>query len=217
MFYLVGNFRTSSLGTTSQVTLKELLWGGWGWGERGSVHTEVCNKGQVVWTSKVVLWIKENQIPQVKEFSTFLCLGLCKCLGLLKSLLSYASQLSGASTLFSLHFSSVLTTGSGCSPMASGLQVCFSSPGGLESPMTVTALFISLAGNTPFLTFIGGFSCSLGLPVSLAFSCLCVPGPVSDFTLETPEFVNQHKLHAWYTLDFPHVFPGGNKEGLNKF
>lgn len=76
---------------------------------------------------------------------------------------------------------------------------------------------ISLAGNTPFLTFIGGFSCSLGLPVSLAFSCLCVPGPVSDFTLETPEFVNQHKLHAWYTLDFPHVFPGGNKEGLNKF
>ena len=27
----------------------------------------------------------------------------------------------------------------------------------------------------------------------------------------------QHKLHTWYTLDFPHVFPGGNKEGLNNF
>ena len=156
MFYLVGNFRTSSLGTTSQVTLKELLWGGWGWGERGSVHTEVCNKGQVVWTSKVVLWIKENQIPQVKEFSTFLCLGLCKCLGLLKSLLSYASQLSGASTLFSLHFSSVLTTGSGCSRVAASSEVLFSIMGALRTQEVTFGGWISLKTVTSLCTHKAG-------------------------------------------------------------
>ena len=36
---------------------------------------------------------------QVKEFSTFLCVGRCKTLGSLKSFLLYASQLSGASIL----------------------------------------------------------------------------------------------------------------------
>ena len=33
-----------------------------------------------------ILWIKENQIFQVKEFSTFLYMGRCKGLGSLKSL-----------------------------------------------------------------------------------------------------------------------------------
>ena len=61
---------------------------------------------------KGLLIIKENQISQVKEFSTFLCTGRCKTLGSLKSFLSYASQPSGASILF---FPSMFTTGSGCS------------------------------------------------------------------------------------------------------
>jgi len=52
---------------------------------------------------KRLLVIKENQISQVKEFSTFLCMGRCKTLVSLKSFLSYASQLSGASILFFLN------------------------------------------------------------------------------------------------------------------
>ena len=36
--------------------------------------------------------VKENQIFQVKEFNTFLCMGRCKSLGSLKSFLSYAPQ-----------------------------------------------------------------------------------------------------------------------------
>ena len=46
---------------------------------------------------KRLLLIKENQMSQVKEFSTFLCMGRCKSLGSLKSFLLYASQRSGAS------------------------------------------------------------------------------------------------------------------------
>ena len=36
---------------------------------------------------KRLLLIKENQTSQVKEFSTFLCMGICKSLGSLKSFL----------------------------------------------------------------------------------------------------------------------------------
>ena len=65
---------------------------------------------------KNILWIKENQIAQVKEFSAFLCMGRCKSLGSLKSFLSYASQLCGVSVLcFHILSSSMLTAGSGCS------------------------------------------------------------------------------------------------------
>ena len=68
---------------------------------RGAVKViqKFCKKGQVVWTSEVFLWVRENQIPQVNEFSTFLCMGRCKSLGSLKSFLSCAPQLSGASVL----------------------------------------------------------------------------------------------------------------------
>ena len=59
------------------------------WGHKESDTAEQlnwteCNKGQVVLTSKVFLWIKENPISQVKEFSIFLCVGKCKSLGSLK-------------------------------------------------------------------------------------------------------------------------------------
>ena len=66
-----------------------------------------------------------------------------------------SSQLSGISTL---HFSILLTAGSDCSLMAAGLQVLFSflvalrtqkfTFGGLKSLMTVTSLFMDMAGNT---------------------------------------------------------------------
>ena len=48
------------------------------------------------------LWIKESQIPQVKEFSALLYLRRYKSPGSLKTLLSCASQLSEASVLFFL-------------------------------------------------------------------------------------------------------------------
>ena len=50
-----------------------------------------------------ILWIKENQISQVKEFSSFLCMGRFKSLGSLKSFPSYAAQLSGGSMLWFSH------------------------------------------------------------------------------------------------------------------
>ena len=66
-----------------------------------------------------------------------------------------SSQLSGASIW---HFSIVLTAGSDCSLMAAGLQVLFSflvalrTPkftfGGLKSLMTMTSIFMDMAGNT---------------------------------------------------------------------
>ena len=50
-----------------------------------------------------ILWIKENQISQVKEFSSFLCMGRFKSLGSLKSFPSYSAQLSGGSMLWFSH------------------------------------------------------------------------------------------------------------------
>ena len=44
--------------------------------------------------------VKENEISQVKEFSSFLCMGRCKSLGSLKSFLSYAFQLSWSNVLY---------------------------------------------------------------------------------------------------------------------
>ena len=110
-----------------------------------------------------ILWIKENQISQVKEFSTFLCMGRCKSLGSLKSFLSYASQLSGARVLcFHILSSSMLTIGSGCSPMV--MRSCRYSPPswmpwGLRS-LQWKARFTddceipvyNVAGNIPFLS-----------------------------------------------------------------
>ena len=46
-----------------------------------------------------LLWIKENQISQVKEFSTLLCTGRCKSLDSLKSFLWCAPYLCRANTL----------------------------------------------------------------------------------------------------------------------
>ena len=98
MFYLVRIFRTSSLGDSISRNPERTLWGG---EERSQVIYKVCNKGQVVWTSKSWL-IEENQITQAKEFGV-LCMGSyielesfwLKSLGSLKSFLWYAPQPSG--------------------------------------------------------------------------------------------------------------------------
>lgn len=44
------------------------------------VRQEICNQNQVVGTSKRLLLIKENQTPQVNEFSAFLHMGSCRSL-----------------------------------------------------------------------------------------------------------------------------------------
>ena len=64
-----------------------------------------------------------TQISQVKKFRVFLCMRRCKSLSSQKSFLSYASQLSGTNILC---FPG-LTIEGGCSLMASGWQVLFSS------------------------------------------------------------------------------------------
>ena len=68
MFYLVGIFRTSSPETAFQVMLKELLSEGEG---RSQVTTEILQQRTGNLNVKRVLLIEENQISQVKEFSTF--------------------------------------------------------------------------------------------------------------------------------------------------
>ena len=77
----------------SQITLRDC----YGKTKEGAkIYKNFCNKDQVVRTSLLLL-IKENQTSQVKEFSTFPCMGRCKSLGSLKSFLWCAPQLSGAS------------------------------------------------------------------------------------------------------------------------
>ena len=119
MFYSVGSFRTSSLGVSISGSLERTALRRWG---EESGYAEVCNKMQVVWTSKLFLGMKENQLPQVKEFSTFLYMGRCKSLGSLKSLLFiYISAMWGqCPAVFHILSSSGLPVGSGSSLMAAG-------------------------------------------------------------------------------------------------
>ena len=81
MFYLVGVFRTSGLGDSisSNPARTALRRGG---EEPG--YIEVLQQRADSMNIKRLLLMKENQISQVKEFSTLLCKGRCKRLGLLK-------------------------------------------------------------------------------------------------------------------------------------
>ena len=85
-----------------------VLSGGQNWGlqiterllQRGKegarIDRSFCNKDHLVsWNMKGLLLIKENQMSEGKEFSTFLCMGWCS----LKTFLYYAPQPSGASIL----------------------------------------------------------------------------------------------------------------------
>ena len=78
-----------------QIKLRDLLGGA-----EGSLTTK-CSY------IKRLLLTNENQISQVKEFSTFQYMGRCKILGLLKLFLWYVPQLSGSNTLY-FHFSGFL-------------------------------------------------------------------------------------------------------------
>ena len=57
------------------------------------IHREVLQQRTSSLNVKRFFKIKENQIPQVKEFSAFLLMGRCKSLEVLKSFLWYASHL----------------------------------------------------------------------------------------------------------------------------
>ena len=114
---------------------------------------------------KILLLMKENQISQAMEFSTFLCMERYKSLGLVKSFLTYASQLSWASILCFFHILSFL----GAHPrewlvwqsngyQIAGILLLLECPEGsgahigrLQSLMTVTSLFADKAGSSPFL------------------------------------------------------------------
>ena len=97
--------------TPSQMTLRKLQGGG----GRVRLYRSLQQRAGSL-NIKILLLIMENQISQVKEFYTFLCMGRCKSLGSLKSFLSYASLLSEATILtfsFPRPSSSSLTLGSG--------------------------------------------------------------------------------------------------------
>ena len=112
---------------------------------------------------KWLLLIKENQIFQDKEFSTFLCMGRSKSLGSLKSFLSYAPQHLGLVSKVYMSWASF--------PQGSLWEVAivwwlldsrYSSPSwgsseltglhwGLQLLITVTSLFTDMAGNISLL------------------------------------------------------------------
>ena len=71
------------------MTLRELLRGG---GGGVNLHRSLQQRAGCL-NIKSILWIKENQISQVEEFSAFLRMGRCKSLGSVKSVVSYASSL----------------------------------------------------------------------------------------------------------------------------
>ena len=108
-FYLVGIFRTSSLGGSfsnnpERTPLRMQR------EEPGYIEVLQQRAGSL----NIKLLIKGNQMFQVKEVSIFLCMGRHKSLGSLKSVLSYASRLSGATILYFHILSSwSLTIGSG--------------------------------------------------------------------------------------------------------
>ena len=96
MLYSVGNFRTSSTGHSIASNPKRTALRRWG-EEPG--FTEALQQRAGSLNIKRLLLIKENQISQIKEFSTFLCMGRCKSLGSLKSFPWSAPLLSGAGVL----------------------------------------------------------------------------------------------------------------------
>ena len=110
---------------------------------------------------KRLLFIKENQIAQVKEFSTFLCMWRCKSLGSLKSFLWHAPQFSGACVLlFSILSPLRVHSWRDCSGWGLGNRqpVCLHclSPSWVPSGLVVVAwrlqhpLFTDMAGNIFF-------------------------------------------------------------------
>ena len=71
--------------------------------ERGEKldYTEVLQQRVGNLNTKTLLLIKENQISQVKEFGTRLCMGRCKSLGSLKLFLDIHLNYTGPGSYFS--------------------------------------------------------------------------------------------------------------------
>ena len=81
MFYSVGIFRTSGPGGSLSSSLERAAPRRWG-EEPG--YIEVLQQRVNSLNIRRLLLIKENQISQVKEFSSFPCMVRCKSLGSLK-------------------------------------------------------------------------------------------------------------------------------------
>ena len=89
MFYSVGILKTSSISSNPDTTALRRQ------GEEPG-YTEVLQQRAGSLNIKRLLLIKGRQICQVKDFSSFLCMGRCKSPGSLKSFFPHASPLSGA-------------------------------------------------------------------------------------------------------------------------
>ena len=139
IFYLVGVFRAASLGDNVSVAPERtaLRRGG---EEPG--YIEVLQQRADSMNIKILMLMKENQISQVKQFSTFLCRGRWESLGSLKYM--HLSCLGPVPYFLILIFLSWgLTIGSGCSLMAATWQVFFPSwvfSGLTRSFLTVAAI-----------------------------------------------------------------------------
>ena len=154
---------------------------------------------------KRVLRIKENQTSQVKEFSTFLCMGRCKSLGWLKSFLLQAFQLFCVSILCFHILSSVgayrrewlkpddcQIAGSVLFPGCPEAHT-----GRLQSLMPVTSLFTDTAGNTPSLKLSDAASLSAKVLNSTLFltHLSCAPS-FSNFAEESLQFPQSLKIQS---------------------
>ena len=119
MFYLVGIFRTSSLGDSISDYLERTAPRRWVGEESGYIEVLQGRAGDL--NIKRLLLIKENQISQV------LCLGRWKHLGSLRLFLwQHLSSLGPVSCVFSSWVSLGLTVGNGCSLMPARWQMFFS-------------------------------------------------------------------------------------------
>ena len=125
MYYLVGIFRISSLGESISINPE-----GTALRRQGEEpdYIKVLQQRAGSLSIKRLLLIKKNQISQVKEFRTFLCMGRFKSLGSLKLILLYVSQLTwGQCPVFFTSWASLgLTIGSAWSLKAARSQVLFS-------------------------------------------------------------------------------------------
>ena len=121
VFILVGIFKTLSLGYSMSSDPERTAPRRWG-DEPGCM--EVLQQRAGSFNIKRLLLIKENQISQVKGFSAFLCMGICKSLWSLKySFQMHLSYLGQNAVFFPSWVPLGLTIGSGCSLMAASSDI----------------------------------------------------------------------------------------------
>ena len=168
--------------------------------------------------------IKKNQVSQVEEFSTFLCMGRCRSLGSLNSLLSCSSQLPGAGILrFEFHIlcHRSHTCGGGL-PMARWEALSFLGTlqaqkftfEGPEPLMAVTPLFTGTAGDAPFLSPFLVRICSTRLQrlnLVLGGERAQVPLDPARWKVHMPSALSPHQDHQGPVEGSPS--PGGQQGG----